>query len=356
MPWKVRELAGLATASFATLVTGLDFPLNNYYMQSVTSYRLGVKMDFVRELGVLALGSRLRRLSDRVMASGQQVYRMTEIDFEPRWFPVYRLLADHGAQTVGDCARELGLTHAAVSQTAAAMSKRGITTSREDAADARRRMLELTDKGRSLLPLLQDIWSDIESSIRDVVDYGGVDILAALEGIEQALTVQSLSERASEHRAERLMNAVDIIDFEPALRDHFRDLNVEWLEKFFEVEPVDRELLWNPERIIEDGGVILFARINQTIVGTCALLNQDEGWELSKMAVTESYQGRKIGKALMLATLERARTMGIEKLFLNTNSTLTAAIAMYRKMGFRVTQTGQQQKYQRSDLTMELTL
>ncbi|MBL4633703.1 MAG: bifunctional helix-turn-helix transcriptional regulator/GNAT family N-acetyltransferase [Kofleriaceae bacterium] len=313
-------------------------------------------MDFVRELGVLALGSRLRRLSDRIMASGQQVYRMTEIDFEPRWFPVYRLLADHGAQTVGDCARQLGLTHAAVSQTAAAMSKRGITTSREDSEDARRRLLELTDKGRSLLPLLSDIWSDIEASIRDVVEYGGVDILAALEGIEQALTVQSLSERASEHRAARLMDAVEIIDFEPALGEHFRDLNVEWLEKYFEVEPVDREVLWNPERIIEDGGVILFARINETIVGTCAILKQKEGWELSKMAVTARYQGRKIGKALMLATLERARSMGIETLFLITNSTLTPAISMYRKMGFRVTQSGQHPKYQRGDLMMEMSL
>jgi ribosomal protein S18 acetylase RimI-like enzyme/DNA-binding HxlR family transcriptional regulator len=290
------------------------------------------------------------------MSSGQQVYRMTEIDFEPRWFPVYRLLADGGAKTVGDCARELGLTHAAVSQTATAMAKRGITTSREDSEDARRRLLELTDKGRSLLPLLRDIWSDIEASISDVVEYGGVDILAALEGIEQALTVQSLSERAAEHRAGRLMEAVDIVDFKPEYRDHFRDLNVEWLEKYFVVEPIDREVLWNPERIIEDGGVILFAKINQTIVGTCALLKQDDGWELSKMAVTESYQGRKIGKALMLATLERARSMGIAKLFLVTSSTLTPAIAMYRKMGFRVTQSGQHPKYQRGDLVMEMTL
>ncbi len=85
------------------------------------------------------------------------------------------------------------------------------------------------------------------------------------------------------------MEAVDIVDFKPEYRDHFRDLNVEWLEKYFVVEPIDREVLWNPERIIEDGGVILFAKINQTIVGTCALLKQDDGWELSKMAVTESY-------------------------------------------------------------------
>jgi len=117
------------------------------------------------------------------MASGQEIYRSIEIDFEPRWFPVYRLLVDHGPLTVGECARELGLTHAAVSQTALAMGKRGISSSRKDADDERRRFLELTDKGRELLPRLREIWEDIESGVRDAVDYGGVDILAALEGI-----------------------------------------------------------------------------------------------------------------------------------------------------------------------------
>ena len=61
-------------------------------------------MDFINDLGLLILGSRLRRLSDRIMASGQDVYRNLDIDFEPRWFPVFRLLADNEPMTVGVCA------------------------------------------------------------------------------------------------------------------------------------------------------------------------------------------------------------------------------------------------------------
>ena len=290
------------------------------------------------------------------MASGQEIYRGIDIDFEPRWFPVYRLLADRGPMTVGGCARELGLTHAAVSQTARAMGQRGITTSRKDSDDERRRLLELTDKGRDLLPRLQEIWEDIESGVRDAVDYGGVDILTAVEGIEQALAVQSLSERVAGHRATRLMGAVEIVDYRPEYREYFKTLNVEWLEKYFSVEPVDREVLWNPEIILDGGGAILFAKVDDQIVGTCALQKQDGGWELTKMAVTETYQGRRIGKKLMLATIERARGMGIDQLYLVTNSSLTPAVNLYRKAGFRVTSCGQHAKYLRGDLTMELAL
>jgi hypothetical protein len=46
-------------------------------------------------------------------------------------------------------ARELGLTDAAVSQTAT-MSKRGMTTSREGSEDARR-LLEFFDKGHDFM-------------------------------------------------------------------------------------------------------------------------------------------------------------------------------------------------------------
>ncbi len=316
-------------------------------------------MDFINDLGLLILGSRLRRLSDRIMASGQEVYRNLEIDFEPRWFPVFRLLADNEPMTVGVCARRLGLTHAAVSQTASAMAKRGITTSRKDVTDERRRLLELTDKGRSMLPRLREIWADIESGVRDAVDYGGVDILAALEGVEQALAVQSLSERVSAHRSTRLMGAVEIVDYQSGDPEHcerFKTLNLEWLEKYFTVEPVDHKVLWNPQMIISEGGAILFAKVAGEIVGTCALQKQGDNWELTKMAVTEAHQGKKIGKKLMLATLERAKEMGLEKLYLVTNSSLTAAVSLYRKVSFRVTNCGQHPKYERGDLTMEIGL
>ena len=93
---------------------------------------------------------------------------------------------------------------------------------------------------------------------------------------------------------------IDIIPFEPEYAPHFYTLNVAWLEKYFYVEPYDEKVLSNPkEYILKNGGFIFFAKINTEIVGTVALINQGNFFELSKMAVKPAYQGKKIGLQLM---------------------------------------------------------
>src|SRR5687768_9822375 len=109
-------------------------------------------MDFIQDLGHLAFGSRLKRLSDRIMSDGAEIYRTAGVDFEPRWFPLYRLLADHGVMSIGEAAAALGLTHAAISQTANMMMKQKIIAARKDRGDERRRVLSLTELGLEMLP------------------------------------------------------------------------------------------------------------------------------------------------------------------------------------------------------------
>ena len=68
---------------------------------------------------------------------------------------------------------------------------------------------------------------------------------------------------------------IDIIPFETKYAEHFYDLNVLWLEKYFYVEPYDKKVLSKPkEFIIDSGGYIFFAKYNNDIVGTVALINQ----------------------------------------------------------------------------------
>lgn len=313
-------------------------------------------MDFIQDLGLLALGSRLRRMSDRIMASGVVLYRAAGVDFEPSWFPVFRVLADRGPQTVGECARHLGLTHAAVSQMARKLIARGLVTASKDAEDERRKVLSLSAEGQGLLPELRELWGDIEACMADAVDYGGVDILAALEGLESAMAVSSLSDRVAERRRSRQLAVVEVVDLEDDLAPHFKRLNYEWLEKHFHVEPIDVEVLGHPERIVDDGGAVLFAKVDLDVVGTVALMKDGDEVELTKMGVTEAWQGKGIGAKLLAAAIERARTMGLESIFLITNSGLTAAVNLYRKYGFRVVQSGPSGKYERGDLRMELTL
>ena len=61
--------------------------------------------------------------------------------------------------------------------------------------------------------------------------------------------------------------SIKITDYKDEYSSYFYDLNVEWLKKYFYVEKHDEEVLSNPKKfIIENGGVVLFAKYNDTIV------------------------------------------------------------------------------------------
>jgi ribosomal protein S18 acetylase RimI-like enzyme len=129
--------------------------------------------------------------------------------------------------------------------------------------------------------------------------------------------------------------SVAIIPFEARFRDDFKRLNIEWLEKYFRVEPIDIEVLSRPEAIIAQGGFILMARREGQIVGTCAVMHADgPRFELTKMAVTASWQGLGIGRQLLDDTLAAFVARGGGELFLETNSALKPAIALYESLGF----------------------
>lgn len=145
-----------------------------------------------------------------------------------------------------------------------------------------------------------------------------------------------------------------IVPFEPGLRSHFGRLNREWLERYFVVEPIDAEVLDHPERrILTGGGRILFACIDDEVVGTCALLQESPGvYELTKMAVTATRQGGGIGRRLLDAAIAEFRRLGGRTLFLETHSSLKAAISLYERAGFEHRGRKPDSHYQRSDTYM----
>ncbi|MDH3710442.1 MAG: MarR family transcriptional regulator, partial [Cyclobacteriaceae bacterium] len=85
-------------------------------------------MDIFNHLGELALGSRLKRLSDQIMRHGARIYQANDMDFEPKWFPVFYLLSQDAPLGVTEMAQELGVTHAAVSQTVRELLQKKLIT------------------------------------------------------------------------------------------------------------------------------------------------------------------------------------------------------------------------------------
>ena len=143
-------------------------------------------------------------------------------------------------------------------------------------------------------------------------------------------------------------------EYQPA----FAALNYAWIEKYFAIEPPDRVQLDEPRRhIVEPGGEVFVLFEDGVAKGACAMLKVDaHTFELTKMGVDPSAQGRGYAHRLMEAAIDFGRRRGAEKIVLRSHTSLRNAIAIYRKFGFNVTHLGRDEEYARSDIHMALDL
>lgn len=130
---------------------------------------------------------------------------------------------------------------------------------------------------------------------------------------------------------------IHIRPFQPEDSAAFRQLNEEWIDKYFSIEEPDRVVLDDPEnQVIRPGGHIFMAIADNRPIGCCALLPHQPGeFEVAKMAVAEEYRGGGIGRRVLEYTIAEARKLGAKSLYLETNTMLANAIHLYESLGFR---------------------
>jgi DNA-binding MarR family transcriptional regulator len=292
-------------------------------------------MDSIVEAGSLALGSRMKRLSDHLFSEVDQVYAALEMPVKARWFPIFQLLERDLERSVTKIAAETQLSHPAIVQICRRMRQAGLLISRRDPADHRRRLWRLEAAGRQRIEELRQIWEVIDATVSDLLPAAGPSLLQGFAQLEQALRSMPLHQRILK-RWKLDRQRLEILDFRPFLAEDFKRLNIEWLEEYFQVEPIDELILSDPvTHILKPGGVILFARVGGCVVGTCALKHQGQGiYELTKMGVTAQQQGGGIGRQLLEAAIRYFCWLDGRELYLETNSILTPAIALYRRCGF----------------------
>lgn len=153
------------------------------------------------------------------------------------------------------------------------------------------------------------------------------------------------------------MKKISVIAYKPEHQPHFERLNRHWIEKYFEMEPVDEFVLTHPQQaLIEPGGAILMATCDGEVAGTVALRKVEEKvFEFTKMAVDEKFRRLGIAEALSLASFTKAGEMGADTVILYSNSVLKPAISLYEKLGFKHIPVGNTE-YKRSDVKMKIEL
>lgn len=151
-------------------------------------------------------------------------------------------------------------------------------------------------------------------------------------------------------------DAFTILDYAPQYKQALEDISLPWLLEYDLLEPVDLEMLADPERFLAGGGRVLLARCQGEIAGMVMLELQGEGQcEALKFGVKKEFRRRGIGHALMRAVIQAARELGQTTLVVTSNHKLKDALRLYEELGFQYT-TYSDKWFQLSDIRMELAL
>ena len=137
--------------------------------------------DPVETLGLATLAHRLKRLMNRLLAEAEAAYGALGIPIKPRWCSTLSLLETEGPLAVTDVAARLGMSHPAVVQILDDMASSGLVTRTRDGRDGRRRLLDLSPKGRAAMPALRRVFAAQARVADDLVDGRGQELLALLD-------------------------------------------------------------------------------------------------------------------------------------------------------------------------------
>lgn len=153
--------------------------------------------DIVRELGHLTLGTRLKRLGERLQAQTEVLLGEAGIGLPASHCPLLAALDRLGALSVGELAQAVGISQPGISRMLENLQSDGLVASRRPAGDKRLRAIELTKAGRELISRSKRLaWPKVESAVADACASGSGSLLAQLSALEEALADAPLHVRA----------------------------------------------------------------------------------------------------------------------------------------------------------------
>jgi DNA-binding MarR family transcriptional regulator len=152
-------------------------------------------MNIINESGILAIATRLQRLSDQLRKDGFQIYKSNQIDFEPKWFPVIYTLHFRPLLSVVELATEIGYSHPSTISLLKELEKEKIIRSKKDKQDERKRLILLTEKGKKLLEQMQPVWGVMVAALEELTA-GSNNLMKAIAEMEERLDELSFFERA----------------------------------------------------------------------------------------------------------------------------------------------------------------
>ncbi len=163
--------------------------------------------DVVRALGFLCLGTRMKRIGERLQAGTLELMGEMKAGLVPGQYPLLASIDRLGPLTVGELAEAVGITQPGTTKAVNQLAKLGLMRSLPSDHDQRRRIVTLTDKGQKLVDISKrDVWPQIERAVADLCAGLEGPLLEQLAAIEDGLVEKPLSRRVArttQKRAQR---------------------------------------------------------------------------------------------------------------------------------------------------------
>ncbi|WP_316802655.1 MarR family winged helix-turn-helix transcriptional regulator [Pedobacter nototheniae] len=145
--------------------------------------------------GLLAISTRLQRLSDQIRKDGVLIYKAFGIDFQPKWFPVLYTLHKKSAMSVVLLSEEIGYAHPSTISLLKELEREKLIRSKKDKTDTRKRLVELTEKGETLLSTMKPVWDVIIQATAEITNTQN-NLMKAIVEVEEGLRQKGFLERA----------------------------------------------------------------------------------------------------------------------------------------------------------------
>lgn len=156
-------------------------------------------MNVIDASGILAIATRLQRLSDQLRRDGALIYKDNGISFEPKWFPVMYALHQKPMLSVVEIAAEIGYTHPSTISLLKDLEKQKLIRSKKDKSDERKRLLQLTARGNELIEQMRPVWQQMINTLNEMLNTPN-NIMAAVNEVETQMQKESFFERSKRFR------------------------------------------------------------------------------------------------------------------------------------------------------------
>lgn len=227
-----------------------------------------------------------------------------------------------GRSDVGDVRDYLGLDSGLMSRLLRSLEDEGLIETQAHEDDARRRVASLTRAGKREFAAYEALSNTQAESF--LARNAQVEaLLAAMDLIASALTRDRIALAEMDPRSDEARYC---------LREYYAELGRRFEQGF----DVSRSRDPDAKDMRRPRGSFIVAISDTLPVGCVGLKGTDHGYaEIKRLWVAPSARGLGLGKRLMDAAEDAARTLGIALLRLDTNSALPEAGQLYRTTGWR---------------------